>query len=344
MNRGVSRLITIKKAREFINKSYGEYTIRDTWKKHRTQAYHDYRNRWSENPINMIVEEYPIHLDLEITSYCNLACPMCPRTIQIAEGTFPSIQHMNLDLYKKLIKEAGENGVASLKLNYLGEPLMHPEIVEVVRYAKEQGIIEVMFNTNGVMLREKMAYDLLDAGIDSIFVSFDSAYKDIYESIRIGAKYETVLENVKRFADIKNSDEKYNHVQLRVSKVVFPEETPEDLKAYIELWEDKVDAIGFASLRDETIDYNFDYDASLRCDQPWQRIFVRQDGVTFPCCADNYNRYKLGDANTQTIKEMWTGYALNHLRQKHAEGKYNEIDICKNCTYLCSSKVEVCTV
>lgn len=333
--------LKIDTEKDFINKSYGEYVVSDKWKNYRSEAYHEYRKNWREYPEKMILSDFPLHLDIEVTSYCNLKCPMCPRTIQIEEGTFPSIKHIDVDLFKKLIDEGAANGLASIKLNYLGEPLMHPQIVELIRYAKEKGILEVMFNSNGVLLREKMARDILDAGVDSLFVSFDSAYKERFESIRIGAKYEQVLENVKRFADIKNSDPKYNHVQLRVSKVVFPDETEEDIKAFINLWEDKVDAIGFASLRDETQEYNFDYDASLRCDQPWQRIFVRQDGVTFPCCADNYNIYKLGNANETTVKDMWHGKKLNTLRNAHANAKYNEINICKNCTYLCSSKVKV---
>ncbi len=333
--------VKISKVNEFINKSYGEHVIRDSWKTYRSNEYHKYRKKWNELPLNMIVSDFPIHLDIEVTSFCNLACPFCPRTIQLKEGTFPSVKHIDLNLYKKLIKEGAEKGLASVKLNYLGEPLMHPDIIEIIRFTKEQGIVEVMFNTNGVLLTEEMGRTLLEAGIDSLFISFDSAYKDRYEECRIGAKYETVLNNVKGFCDIKNSDERFRHVQVRVSKVIFPDENEQDIKAYIDLWEDKVDAVGFASLRDETIEHEFEYDPSLRCDQPWQRIFVRQDGVTFPCCADNKNKYSLGNAKENTISEMWHSHKLNALRNAHANARYNKIEICKNCTYLCSSKVKV---
>lgn len=333
--------ITINKVNEFINKSYGEYVVRDDWKHHRSEKYYQYRKNWFELPKNMIVSDFPTHLDIEVTSFCNLACPFCPRTIQIKNRTFPSVKHIELSLYKKIIMEGAEKGLSSVKLNYLGEPLMHPDIIEIIRFTKEQGIEEVMFNSNGVLLTEEMSLKLLEAGLDSLFISFDSAYKDRYEECRIGATYEEVLNNVKRFCDIKNSDDRFKHVQIRVSKVVFPDETETDLKKYIELWEDKVDAIGFASLRDETVDHIFDYDSTLRCDQPWQRIFVRQDGVTFPCCADNMNKYQLGNANEQTITEMWHGHKETKLREAHANGRYNEIDICKNCTYLCSSKIKV---
>lgn len=333
--------IKIVKEKQFINKSYGEYVVSEKWKEHRSAAYFDYRRKWYENPEKMILEDFPIHLDIEVTSFCNLACPMCPRTIQLKEGTFPSVKHMDLNLYKKLIKEGAENGLASIKLNYLGEPLMHPNILEIVKFSKQQGIVEVMFNTNGVLLTEKMSKALLDAGIDSLFISFDSAYKEKYESIRIGAKYEHVLENVKRFCDIKNNDPRYAHVQVRVSKVVFPEETEEDLKAFVELWEEKADSVGFASLQEELQDADIPYDPSFRCDQPWQRFFVRQDGVSFVCCADKRSQYNLGNANQVSIKEMWHGEKLTKLRKAHSRGRYNEIEMCKNCPYLCSSKVKV---
>jgi len=327
----------IKRETKDVNKSYNEYCVSDRWKQYRSPQYHEYRRKWVENPKNMIVDNFPIHMDIEITNYCNLLCTMCPRTVQIKEGTFGKLQHIDLDLFKRLITEGSENGLCSVKFNYLGEPLMHPNVIEMVKFCKDKGIIDVIFNTNAVLLDEKMSNGLLDAGIDGLFISFDSNDKEKYESIRIGAKYDKVVENVKQFSEIRNSNENYWKTQIRVSKVLFPEETDQDISAFIDMWKDKVDAVGFGTLMDDNSE--IEYSSSYRCDQPWQRMFVRQDGVAFPCCRDYRKSYVVGDVNRENVKDIWQNDFYKRLRDAHATGRYNQIDICKNCTYICASSV-----
>lgn len=331
----------IKIAREHqdVNKTYNEYTVSDRWKKYRSPEYFEYRRKWSENPKDMILEDFPIHLDIEITNYCNLVCTMCPRTVRIKQGTFGKLLHMDFELFKKLIEEGATNGVSSVKFNYLGEPLMHPNIVEMVKYCKDKGIIDVIFNTNGMLLNEEMSRNLLEAGIDGLFISFDSINKEEFESIRVGAKYEKVIENVKKFYEIRNSQEKYWKTQIRISKVLFPEEKEKDILAFIEMWKDTVDAVGFGSLMDVGKNKDVPYNPNYRCDQPWQRLFVGTDGIAFPCCSDYNTDYVVGNIYEHTLKEIWQGEPYRRLREAHAKGKYNEIEICKKCPYICDSPV-----
>jgi radical SAM protein with 4Fe4S-binding SPASM domain len=246
-----------------------------------------------------------------------------------------------VELFKKIVAEGGRKGLASIKLNYLGEPLMHPQVIEMVRFAKEQGITEVMFNTNGVLLSAETSAELLEAGIDSLFISFDSADKARYEEIRKGATFEKVLANVKNFYDLRNRDPRYRHVQIRVSKVVFfNEDRHDDLQAFIDLWRDKADAIGFCSCLDLANPSKAEESSiPLCCDQPWQRMLIREDGKAYPCCSDSIYEYCIGDANIQTIEEMWNGPENTKLREAHLGGKYREIDACRKCAYLPVSKV-----
>jgi hypothetical protein len=58
------------------------------WEATRAPAYFEYRRRWNENPKNFVVGDFPIHLDVEATSDCNLKCTMCPRTEMIDQNQF----------------------------------------------------------------------------------------------------------------------------------------------------------------------------------------------------------------------------------------------------------------
>lgn len=330
--------IAISRETKPVNKSYGEYITNSRWKDHRSPAYHEYRRKWAENPQSMILEQFPLHIDVEITTYCNLSCPMCPRTIKHRDGSLGQVQHIDMELFKKIIDEGSEKGLCSVKFNYLGEPLMHPNVAEMVKYCKDKGILDVMFNTNAVLLNEKMSRNLLDAGIDGLFISFDSHKKEVYEAVRVGAKFEKVIDNIRKFVEIRNSDVRYWGTQIRVSKVVFPNDQEEDIENFIELWKDIVDAVGFGSYM-EDLENELPYDASFRCDQPWQRLFIKENGIAFPCCRDNKLNYVVGDANTESISEIWQNEKYRVLREAHASGKYNQIAICSKCTYICASSV-----
>ena len=107
--------------------------------------YKDYRRRWNENPKNFIVDDFPIHVDLETTTSCNLKCFMCFQSFDP-----PKPLKMEFELFKKIIDEGVKKGVCSIKTQYRGEPLLDRRMPDMVRYAKKKGVMEIMFNTNSL--------------------------------------------------------------------------------------------------------------------------------------------------------------------------------------------------
>ena len=71
--------------------------------------YQDNRRQWSEFPEQQYVADYPLHVDIELASICNLKCPMCYTiTPQFKEKVNAKL--MDYGLYTKLVDEcvAGE--------------------------------------------------------------------------------------------------------------------------------------------------------------------------------------------------------------------------------------------
>lgn len=315
-----------------INATYSEKRLDSLeWTKHRSEKYWEYRKKWSEYPKKFFVSPFPMNLDIETTNVCNLECSFCPRTIQIKEGTYSNIGTMTMELYKKIIDEGAENGLYSVKLNYLGEPLYDKYIVERIKYAKEKGIVEVMFNTNATALNEEMSHKILEAGIDSVFFSVDSINPERFNQMRPGAEYHSVVKNIKNFMKIKNEGD-YKHIQTRTSMVVMPSNQHE-VEEYTNFWLPIVGIVGYgewvehASTHGVIEDYNPDY----ICAQPFQRMFVMYDGVCTPCCIDDGRGYVLGNATKNTIKEIWHGEMYKKMRDAQTSGNYKDIDICRKC-------------
>src|SRR3990167_9714802 len=87
-----------------------------------------YRLLWHLLPRLRIVSKYPIHLDIESTNACNLKCIMCCRDF-MEDG----VGQMSQEIYAKIFQEVIPY---SIKLNWRGEPFLHPQIVWKVAYAK----------------------------------------------------------------------------------------------------------------------------------------------------------------------------------------------------------------
>ena len=153
------------------NQTFNEISFGDDWKKHRSKEYFEYRKSWDKIPREKTETKFPIHLDIETTTNCNLKCPMCPRTVMIENGTFGNDSgYIIQEDYMNIVDQGVQHGVKSIKLNYLGEPLLHKDIIDHVRYAKNRGVLDVLMNTNGTALTPKNSRNLLEAGIDGVFV------------------------------------------------------------------------------------------------------------------------------------------------------------------------------
>jgi MoaA/NifB/PqqE/SkfB family radical SAM enzyme len=203
------------------NETYNEVVYREDWKQHRTGAYFDYRRAWDEIPRNKVETDFPIHLDIETTNVCNLKCPMCPRTAMVERNAFSPLGLMTRDEYAGIIDQGVAHGLRSIKLNYLGEPLAHKDVVWQVEYAKTKGVIDVMMNSNATLLRPSRGEELLKAGLDNLFVSFDAISPDLFADRRVGTTIGRVIDNVYRF--VKLRDAKYPQVQIRISMVMYKE-------------------------------------------------------------------------------------------------------------------------
>jgi len=308
------------------------------WEDSRAERYREYRKKWSENPKKQIVGDFPIHLDIESTRKCNLRCPMCPRTVKLERGEIIEEGDMDFELYKKVVDEGAENGLYSIKLVYLGEPLICKDIVKMVAYAKEKGIIDVMLNTNGVLLTEDMSKALIGAGIDKIFISFDSPKKERYEKLRKGANFESVIKNVKNLVRIREELKSINPL-VRVSMVVMKENKGEVLD-YLKLWVPIVDAVGFGDYVNpqqkdtkggerSIIDHS--QHKGFICAQLYQRLFVHWDGKIGLCCADFDAEMGLGNARDVKIKDVWLGEKMQRIRALHEKGEWYKVPLCTKC-------------
>ena len=305
----------------------------------RSRAWTEYRQLWERVSTEHIVTDFPVHLDIEVSNNCNLACPMCPRTLDIQQNGPWKIQDMSLVSFQRIIDEGVHYGLKAVNLNSYGESLLNRDLPKMVAYAKQSGIIDIMLHTNATILTERKSCALIEAGLDRLIVSFDAVSKDVYERIRVGADFEKTVHNVKRFVAIRN-ELGLSRPSVRIHMVRMKENEHEIDQGEV-FWGDTVDLISYGEYRNtNAMDREDRYMVKRQprpdfvCPQLWQRMVVSVSGVVTACCRDVSMLMRLGDVNKQPLREMWHGEPLATYRRMHLEGLAYKIRGCAGCDYV----------
>lgn len=292
----------------------------------------EYRARWHQWPENFNVGPFPIFLDIEVTSDCNLKCPFCATTFRakkIKKG------YIDFDIMKKIIDEGAEKGLYGIKFNIRGEPLLHPRLHDFVGYAKDKGLIDVYFNTNGVLLTEEVSKRLIGARLDRITISAEGYTKNVYERYRVGSDFEQVVNNVKTLQALKKKSGA-KRPKVRIQTVMLPELEPyfEEYRAF---WSDLADEVSFLDYkRMKSKKTGIVY--PWACPQVWQRMAIWWDGTILPCNHDDEGILRLGNCSDTTIEEAWHSEKVNEVRETHKSGCAHTIPACDGC-YLRDSEI-----
>jgi hypothetical protein len=263
----------------------------------------------------------PEIVQIESTNICNAKCVFCPRDdMHRRQGI------MTVDLFRKIVDECVELGITHVRMHNYGEAFIDKRLVEKVRYAKEKGIQEVGVISNGSLITEAVARGMVDAGLDAINISVDAAGKDVFESTRIGLKYDKVIANIERLVRIR-AESGRRRPKLILSFV--RQNNTADEQAFIEHWRAIADKVHVTDLHNWAGTLNTESDVNYPCYRPWLTFTVLWDGRVSLCCADFDGRTVLGDLSTSTIREIWNAEPYRRARRQHLES--GGPDICRAC-------------
>ncbi len=143
---------------------------------------------------------------LEPTSRCNLKCITCVRR---QWGSFQE-GDMDMSLFEKLLREMKEfPDLDQVHLGGFGEPLAHLRALELIGRLTAEGY-RVSLNTNGTLLNEEYARELIKCGVHTIYFSIDGLDSDTYKDIRVDGELEQVFANIKTLKALKKELNSYS--------------------------------------------------------------------------------------------------------------------------------------
>jgi uncharacterized Fe-S cluster-containing radical SAM superfamily protein len=274
----------------------------------------------------------PHAIAIEITNACNLRCTMC----NLIKMERPP-RMMDMDVYRTIIDRCAEAGIRIARLHTFGETLIHPRLVEMLEYAREQSI-ETWISTNGLLLDEDMGRRLLRAGISMVRFSVEGATKETYEKIRVNGHWETLLTNMKRFREMR--DEINPETRIGLNTVVM-KDTIDEIPRMRSVFGRFVDEIEFSALeglgatgmelsKDQFLE-TLDWDGRIPCRLLWDVMCVNVDGSASVCVADVEMNHVVGNVVDDDLLTLWRGPVYRSLRLAHRRGRFESI--CTTCTF-----------
>ncbi len=137
-------------------------------------------------------------LYVEPTDHCNLDCVTCYRN-----NWAEALGRMTDATYQRIL-----DGVRQIEprptifFGGIGEPTLHTHLPAWITQAKAIGC-RVEMITNGTLLDEKKSRQLIEAGLDLLWVSIDGATPEHFGDVRLGAELPNILENLKTFRHLR---------------------------------------------------------------------------------------------------------------------------------------------
>lgn len=280
------------------------------------------------------VPAHPQWVQVEINNTCNLNCVMCPR-----EAMTRPLRNMTMDEFVQIADKVRTAQVPRIRLFLLGEPLLHRELIPMIKYAKQIGIPSVEISTNAVLLDAERSKQLIAAGLDEIIFSLDGAEPEIFEKVRVGANYEQVTGNIRRFFEVRKQMGAAKPAGVVQTMIMEP--TRELMQRFVDTWTQVADQVRVQAVREyygvEGLSFTqVSADDELRpCPALWSYLVILADLRVVPCCTDINGELALGNITDADIMDFWHhNNRLNRLRRRHCSLCFDGLPLCRECELI----------
>jgi len=303
----------------------------------------------------------PRVVQLAINSNCNMTCKMCPRDkIEISNTFLP------LSEVKNIIDRL--RGVNKIALVGIGEPFLHPNLFEIIKYCTGKGL-NTQVTTNGSLLKKEKMLALINSGLDNLAISMES----LNINTEHGHSTSSVAENLKQFIEFKNkigSTKPYitvqivllsevikeipsivkwaksigiEHINLSRANIILmpnlvrPTRKEEQLFSKVLGKLRKKYKIRIDFLQDQVFPgvlgklYQFFLPKILSnnwCMKWSYYTYILEDGTVVSCGASYPKQMALGNIYENSLKDIWNGEKYKALRKSGK--KWNPCSVCDN--------------
>lgn len=294
----------------------------------------------------------PLAPMFEMSTRCNFSCEFCPTAIP-TERERVGFKRLDMapDLFRRAVDElaAFPDTGHPFKAYYngMGESCIHPQFVELVRYAVDNGGFSAhIVRTNGSFLEPEFNRQIIEAGITEVNISIEAVNEAGYKRItRREGMFDRIVAGV---ADLHN---RRPAGKLRVYCKIIPLNTPDtDVDEFrrifgpisdmidIELpmqWNNGMEYDTARGLKRPQLTVNNDpITPNIACPYIFYTLMINVEGIVHLCCFDWSTQVNVGDMREQSLQEIWNGDKIREFWAMHLRGDRYQNPACRDCQYI----------
>ncbi len=295
----------------------------------------------------------PFVVFLDPCGACNFFCKFCPCN----NSDFMREQRhekMSMELFYKILNDLEEftEKVKVINLYGFGEPLLHPQYIEMIKEIKDRNICrELRCTTNGFLLSEQMNKKLVEAGIDMVRISVEALNsKDYLDICNVKIDFEQFVRNIKNLYEISRGTS--TKVSVKILNVALKDDN--DANRFYDIFEPISD---YTYIQDTTQAWS-EFDAYVPennysagnigdmkdedkiCSFALTNMAIHSNGSVGVCPQDWKFATEYGSVKNTSLKDLWDSNKLLGFRVAHLSGNRRKIPYCKDCD-VCVSNDDV---
>ncbi|MCM1258666.1 MAG: radical SAM protein [Roseburia sp.] len=287
----------------------------------------------------------PFLLGIFLGDLCNFKCKYC---IQSADDSTPEKQQLTKkflewETFVKIADSAKKfpNKIKTVLLSSIGEPLLHPQIVEMIQYMKQIDLADAYeIVTNASMLTPELGKGLVDAGLTRLCISLQGLTAQKYVDISgVDIDYQQFYENIKTFYQYSRGK-----CKLHIKTVDVSLDEGEDQK-FMEMYGPICDTIFIDTVAPvfKGVDYTeivqneeayrkeaYEKNRGVCCGSLFYTLYTLADGRIAPCC-DHPQPMIYGDIKEMGLVEAWNSQRRRDFLVQHLTHKRCDNSICAGC-------------
>ena len=288
----------------------------------------------------------PMNVTLEPTNACNLGCPVCETGDQ---SLGRETRHMTYEQFTTIIDKIAPH-TNTLMFYFMGEPFLNKRAYDMIRYAKDAGVVFIDTCTNGDFVDPSR---VVDCGLDRVSFQIGGMTQATHETYRVRSRLDRVLHNLEETLRLRNARRSGLVVEAGFILMQHNEHEVEAFTRGMErLGVDRAVVIdpcvrtveqGRQFLPTDRRHWVYDEQAFERgvlrpkvlsdnvC--PWihYSIAIHVNGNVVPCCRDPRGTEVMGNLLTQDLDEIWNGPRYQGLRERISRDQ-GSVEICRLCS------------
>jgi MoaA/NifB/PqqE/SkfB family radical SAM enzyme len=273
----------------------------------------------------------PKSVKIELASMCNLKCSFCYNQYSKRKSL------MALEDYKNIIQQLVDLRVQEVGLLFLGESTLNPNLVEMIKIAKQLGVPYVFLTTNGVLVKDQLMRDVVDSGLDSLKWSINHYSRDKFLNETGVDAFDTVVDNIKKALQYVNQSK--SNLSLYASSTVYDvDNVDSQMKQFVdEHVKPYVREHYYFNLNNQgglIKDEHFNIDSCNRlpvvpCPRIFNNSYITSDMKVACCCSAFTDDFIVGDLRKNSFSEIWNDETMINLRRSHLDHDLKDTICCR---------------